>query len=80
MTIVVPETDVLGHALTRRFDLNSLRRETDDDIQTSNYSQEVSDTPEVRTPVAVGLTMEETRRGGLTASPEKRRCDFRYIP
>lgn len=59
MTVIVLAIDAIDHALVNHFDLDELRLETDGEIQTFNYSQEVPYTPEVWTTVATGLPIEE---------------------
>lgn len=59
MTMIVLAIDAIDHALVNCFDLDVLRLETHEDIQTFNYSQDVPYTPEVWTTVATGLPIEE---------------------
>lgn len=59
MTVVVLAIDAIDHALVDYFDLDALRLQTDGEIATFNYAQEVPYTPEVWTTVATGLPIEE---------------------
>lgn len=59
MTTIVLAIDAIDHALVNHFDLDALRLETDGEIETFNYSQDVPYTPEVWTTVATGLPIEE---------------------
>lgn len=59
MTVVVLAIDAIDHELVDHFDLDSLRLETNGEIETFNYSQDVPYTPEVWTTVATGLPIEE---------------------
>lgn len=59
MTVVVLAIDAIDHALVDHFDLDSLHLETDGEIKTFNYSQDVPYTPEVWTTVATGLPIED---------------------
>lgn len=59
MTVVVLAIDAIDHALVDYFDLDPLRLETSEEIETFSYSQDVPYTPEVWTTVATGLPIEE---------------------